>query len=434
MTRFSLKSVLASWTIALLLLAPAAARPQNHRGCAWPIELSPEGWGNYLAPEILARYWAMPFQKQDGTMTIEGTYPDARYFSFVVYKTNASHGPMEAASHLHDAEVAPDRGTTNPFVKPGGERGTYTVTVDVTDSPATQGAGNAMTVDSDFAWVMLRIYEPTPDPSVSGMSLTGKAPLPTIRLSGSGGGQPLKPCSPANKLDDVVDFVRTFFPENFDLIGDEGMPRTDRLWFAAPTKPPPLLLPNPDNKYIAMFPGNEYQPGRIIVVHGRAPSFPGTYDGAPVWVPAPGFRNVDMRFWSMCNTDLALPVPTVSCTADITTDLEGGHYTVVISDDLLRPDWLDSGATWLPWGDAGYLKVVFLRNMLPAPGFRFSIQKAIEAGCTFEFNLPYLPDRKDVDRMGHCAARVMGDYYPAAAWCDKSRYVHGGWRACLQGH
>jgi hypothetical protein len=40
-------------------------------------------------------------------------------------------------------------------------------------------------------------------------------------------------------------------------------------------------------------------------------------------------------------------------------------------------------------------------------------------GCTFEFNLPYLPDRKDVDRMGHCAARVMGDYYPVAAWCDK---------------
>jgi len=28
----------------------------------------------------------------------------------------------------------------------------------------------------------------------------------------------------------------------------------------------------------------------------------------------------------------------------------------------------------------------------------------------------------------------MGDYYPVAAWCDKSTFVHGGWQACIEKH
>lgn len=76
---------------------------------------------------------------------------------------------------------------------------------------------------------------------------------------------------------------------------------------------------------------------------------------------------------------------------------------------------------------------LFFRNMLPASNFRFAIQNAIKAGCTFDFNLPYLPDRQLVDRAGKCAQRAMGDYYPVAAWCDESTFIHGGWMACLKG-
>jgi hypothetical protein len=121
----------------------------------------------------------------------------------------------------------------------------------------------------------------------------------------------------------------------------------------------------------------------------------------------------------------------VGCTADLTTELEDDFYTIVISDDLLRPDWLKPHTNWLPWGDEQYPKLVFFRNMLPATNFPYSIQKAIEHPCTFNFVLPTIPDRVDVDTAGQCAQQVMGDYYPVAVWCDKSTFTAGGVRACL---
>ncbi len=68
----------------------------------------------------------MPFDKQDETMTIKGAYPTARYFSFVAYTTNDKGMPTDAAGVAYDATIAPDPGTINPFVKPGGSKGTYT--------------------------------------------------------------------------------------------------------------------------------------------------------------------------------------------------------------------------------------------------------------------------------------------------------------------
>lgn len=61
---------------------------------------------------------------------------------------------------------------------------------------------------------------------------------------------------------------------------------------------------------------------------------------------------------------------------------------------------------------------------LPAPNFSHSIQSAI-------LNLPNIPDRAALDEAGRCAQQVMGDYYPVAAWCDKSTFTHGGWQACI---
>jgi hypothetical protein len=410
---------------------PDIARAQNSRNCAWPIEISPEGFGNFVLPDNVARYWAMPFEKEYQTMTIKGAYPNARYFSYVTYSGEA---PVDVAGDLYDAQIAPDPGSVNPFVQPQARtihrpaNGTYTVVI----SRSGQTSGNTIKVSSDFAWVVLRLYVPNADPNLGGQNLMGGVPLPTITLTGqSGGSQPLEPCSPVNKLPDLSAFLQVLFPPGFDLIGDEGTPSSDRLWFAPPANPPIRLFPNPHNKYIAMMPGN-YQPGRLIVIHGKAPGFPNTFNGSPVWVPARGFRTVDMRYWSACHNDFALPFSAVNCTADLTTDVKGGSYAIVISDDLLRPGWLRRNINWLPWGDEQYPKLVLFRNMLPATGFPYSIQNAVAAGCTFDFMLPHIPDRAAVDKAGQCAQHVMGDYYPVAAWCDKSTFVRGGWRACLK--
>jgi hypothetical protein len=276
------------------------------------------------------------------------------------------------------------------------------------------------------------MYIPSGDPSLSGQSLIGGVPLPSILLTKNGVSQELSQCSPVNDLKDVTTYLQDMF-KGFDALqGSEGTPSSDRLWFAG-FIPPMRVMPNPDNKYIAILPG-DYQPGRIIVIHGKAPGTPDTYDGSPIWQPARGFRTVDMRYWSVCNNDLALPISVVNCTADLTTELQGGDYTIVISDDLLLPDWLRPNINWLPWGDAQYPKVVMFRNMLPAPDFPFSVQKAIEFPCTFNFSLPNIPKSDDTITAGQCTQQVMRDYYPVAVWCDKSTFIAGGWQACIREH
>lgn len=58
---------------------------------------------------------------------------------------------------------------------------------------------------------------------------------------------------------------------------------------------------------------------------------------------------------------------------------ENGFYTVVISNDVLRPNWLPAQATWFPWGDERTIpKALVLRNLLPTPDFRESAKNAVE--------------------------------------------------------
>ena len=124
------------------LINPDVTRAQkyNYRGCAWPIELSPEGAANVQGPDSFARYWAMPFDTQYDSMTITGTYPNARYFSLAAY--NTLNNDFDLAGHLYDAQIAPDQGSINPFLPPGGRNGTYTVVI----SRTNPSSGNTIAV------------------------------------------------------------------------------------------------------------------------------------------------------------------------------------------------------------------------------------------------------------------------------------------------
>lgn len=422
-----------------LLLNPQVIRAQdfNDRACAWPLLLSPEGSGNAQGPDGAARYWIMPFDPQYETMTIKGTYPNLRYFSFAAYETlgydaasNTNKGFNLAEHHLYDAQIAPDAGSTNPFVPPGGAHGTYTVVF----SRTSPSSGNTIRVSSDLVWVVLRTYVANADQSLSGQSLMGGVPLPTITLTGqTGSSTQLETCFPINKWSDASDFVRFLFPPDVEFRIDAGTPSSDRLWFASPLNPPSILWPNPDGKYMMMWPGNKYQAGRIIVIRGKAPGFPDTFKGSPIWEPAPGFRSVDVRYWAVCEQDFAPPLSLVDCVTDLTARLEGGYYTIVVSDDRQRPEWLKPDVNWMPYGDEQYPKFLVLRHMLPATDFRHAIQNARAAGCTFDLTFPNPPNRQALDDQGPCTQRVMGDYYPVAVWCDRSTFVEGGWQACTKG-
>ena len=152
-----------------------------------------------MAHRIVARCWVMPFDNYD-TMTIKGTYLNARYFSFSAYDTNNGI-PVDLAGRLYDVQIGPDPGSNNPYIKPGAGAGTYTVVI----SSTGQTAGNTIKVHSGFAWVALRVYVPHADPSLGGQSLMGEVPLPTIFVNGAS--QELQPCSPINKLTDMQAFL-----------------------------------------------------------------------------------------------------------------------------------------------------------------------------------------------------------------------------------
>ncbi len=428
------------------LLSPDVARAQNfnERGCAWPLELSPEGSGNVQGPDGAARYWIMPFDTAQYTMlTIRGIFPKIRYFSYAAYETVTSDSVtsfnLVGDRTLYDAQIAPDPTSVNPFVPPPNgdhtktstrsSNGTYTVVVSSTGA----SSGNLIGVPSGvLVFVVLRMYVADADPSLSGQALMGGVPLPTITITDqSGTSHQLDVCSPINKWQDASDFARFLLPPSLNLSVNEGTPSSDRLWFAPVLKPPSILWPNPDNKYMMMWPGNRYQPGRIILVHGKAPGFPGTFGGSPIWEPSPGFRTVDLRYWALCEQELALPLSLIGCATDFSTNLVGGYYTIVISDDLVRPKWLRPEVDWLPYGDEQYPKFVVIRNMLPADGFSNAVQDAWPK-CAFNLSFSSPPDRGAIDDEGPCAQDAMGDYYPVAVWCDKSAFITGGVRACLK--
>ena len=183
-----LKNILAGAAVALAAWgAPALALAQNAYHCAWPLGLSPTGSGNFLAPDAAARYWAMPFPKAYRTMTIRGCYPDARYFSLVAYSGDASGRPVETAGSRHDTTITPD-GT--------GGRPTYTLRV--SRDPSVSGATNSIAVTAHDAWVVLRIYAPAPDPTLSGHALSGGVPLPEIAFDDA---PALSPCPPPSPVD-----------------------------------------------------------------------------------------------------------------------------------------------------------------------------------------------------------------------------------------
>lgn len=467
--------ILSKWFCSGLLALACSAHSELALGqlsqCAWPIEFSPEGYGNVVAPDDQARYWLMPFDTHYDTMKIEGSYPNARYFSFAVYNGDASGRPISVAGHKYDAIITPEADSVS--AKPNANSSTRPANDSYTLCITRSGAQCTNTINvtdqapyKNQASVVLRIYAPTAEKAPSGQALMGGRPLPKVTLLGAGGSQAVEACplskdaptqpdptthytydKSVNKLQDIRTLLDAFFPASFDIYtpSDYYEKSEDRLWFAPPKEPPIPLLPNPDNKYIATQPG-PYQPGRIIVIHGKAPSFP----GAPA--PSRGSRSPDVRYWSLCNNDLALPVSAVRCVDDQAAVIQGGYYTLVVSDDLRRPNWLQPSVNWLPWGDTQYPKLIFFRNLIPVARndtnytkdeipFPYAIQWVVQ-GCpgncehkdaAIDFTLPYVPPRAVFAAAGSNAQRIMGDYYPVAVWCDKTTFDQAGWQGCIRG-
>ncbi|GGN74711.1 hypothetical protein GCM10011610_18490 [Nocardia rhizosphaerihabitans] len=394
--------------IAVGFAGPVAADPPDSPLCAWRF-MSNSTVLNVAFPDANSTYWMMPYALGPGdSIELSGTYPAARYFSLNTYGTD-----LDTVDTLRDNQIAPDAGSANPFVDasaaslPAARQRWHARLV---NGPADHSRNELQAVASGqgtpIGFVIVRVYVPT-DPG----SVSGGVALPEVKLSIAGAEVPSQPCAqpfdPAAYTGPVADVAKAAFDRAIAAAASGAFPgNAPEATFGNPASTSGLF-PNGDNKYIGTR--ISYQPGRLLVVRGKAPTFPDTRAGQSPTDPS------QVRYWSMCQNDLRSPYPVVACAADFQTAFdESGYYTYVVAEPADLPASHDPGVTVIPWGSTDVDKVLFLRNMTPSAEFYpSSIQASQDSGSD--------------------PATTMGPYYPKAAYCSAETFAAGGAGACLGG-
>lgn len=404
----------APLAVAGAAAAPAASASTSplaaaSSSCAWPAEDTAATTNNF-APDSSAAYWIQPFTVSSGLrIVVSGRYPDARYTSFVVYKSNGGVFTDNGVnSWLTDYQINPDPGSVNPWRGPGrppGGRFTLTVGSDVSAGQAnTLPTAPSGTASGTAGYLVMRVYLP------AGGDFSAVR-LPDLTLEQGGSSVTLHPCGKSGTSDAAG------LPAEAATAG----PGATAGGFSRPTGAN-SVFPNPDSGYLdaVVVPPAA---GQVVVISGKAPASPsGNHPSA--W-PSP---REDVRYWSMCNY-LALPKePLVvnklpggatdyGCRPDEATRLNAqGYYTYVVGTEAQRAAIEKiPGATFLPFStaDPATPSVLLLRNMLASSGFRQAVQ-----------NVP--PNANPAS-----ARAVMGPYYPREAVCSLSTLQAKGPQACL---
>ncbi|MDT7544453.1 MAG: hypothetical protein QOE99_563 [Actinomycetota bacterium] len=380
-----------------LPLTDASAGPDP--ACSWAAKSEPDTV-NVAYPDTNASYWSHSYSAAPGTeLRITGTYAKARYFSFHAYQPTGV--PLDS---IYDAQIRPDRGSSNPFA--GGPLDApnqrYTLTVSFTAKPAKPrpntiyagelAGGNGR---NPGGILMLRVYTPK-----DARSPQGSVPLPTVTWRTTAG-QDLS--------------VGTACSNDLPAAGGSG---TSALNGASQPDPAPQttgtepswgkafgnnaagFFGNQQNAYLTA--GINRANGPLVVIRARAPRFPDTSRGQQ---PGPSDQ---VRYWSICQNSNSTRVN--ACVADYQAAVDKrGYFTFVVSDPAQRPvnATARNGVTWLPWGAADSTGLLIYRNMAPAASFRQAVQVITKADDP---------------------AKVMGAYYPLARYCTKQSFEQHTWR------
>ena len=388
----------------LVLALPGGAGPARAQGtpagCGWAAKSDPDT-ANVAYPDESATYWVAGASPGPGTrLVIRGHYPRARYFSFHAY--DAASRPVGG---LADHEIRPDAGSANPFSDPNATPGGhYTVQI-VGEAKPPQPEPNTLYAGG-AAPVIYRVYvsDDPRDPA-------GGVPLPEMTLETADGAVPvpLHECEPLppSTGGSVNEAIKEWsYPDYDPRVAPHPTAQNPPSWnrFYGVGGPGGGAFSNLHVAYGTLTLARQF--GDVVVVRGRAPTFPDTRAGEP---PIGEHR---LRYWSICQNELATQ-RYVDCTPDHETLLdEHGYFTVVLSDPADRPKnaTRENRVNWLPWGGAYYDGLVIYRHMLPGPGFSQAWQN-VQQGMT--------------------PASVMGEYLPQAAYCPRERFEAGGWWTCL---
>jgi hypothetical protein len=394
------------------LTSPAGARAQTP-GCSWRAQYGSGGL-TVQATDTSAAYWATSFLDIPlSGLTIQGTFPQARYMSFAVYRASI---PV-TGGHLYDALIQPATGV-NPFAP--GETGTGTYTLQVVPGPEpVDPAPNTLYAGSfslGLPEIVYRVY----DSSVSG-SPEGGVALPTTTYTLDG--RPLfenAPCVTSSGPE-LAAAASPFSPE-VDTPAPTPAPapapapaRTvakpvadDRA--AAPPEPSWTaasydgLYPDPDTSSLGATVNALF--GKLVVIQAEMPSFPDTNTGDSPWA-----AGQQVRYWSICENNGLFDI-VVACSADYDSVQNDGVATFVISSPANRPANATAadGVNWIPWGSAPSSLIIY-RQILADPSFGESIASNMSGGGSL--------------------AATMGPYYPEIAYCSEATFASAGAAGCL---
>ncbi len=463
----------ATGVLGSLATSPGGAVPLNPCDRFWAGSTTAQT-NNINYPDEFAAYWGSSWTNGLPTgaeLTLHGQFPHARYMSFNTYNFNqppSSAGPNDS---LPDTQIAPDPGSTNPYV-PGNARDAsnrgYTIHV-VSGTPPANPADRApntiYTGRSPGLGVTLvyRIYL-----ADKGTSVDGDGGLPTAELhladgSTVGDGSPIcqalsvEALGGAQGLIDVPTYARLrtktlvngvesnvpppvthpavnpprwerYFNYRYSMVGQFyqtypgfSTPLVDRSTISsAPTGGP---LSNKDAYTMIAFGDRGF--GQLMVIHGRAPTVPETYNGEGT------MGTGQVRYWSFCQNEFQSS-RYVDCLFDQDVPIaRDGTYTIVTGDPADRPrnakracgvawlDWPTNGdgaPDYVPGGDPKGIPGTLLppekggrremgmiayRQILPSPSFTQGINSVTSPGTE---------------------GALMGDYLPASEYVSKDQF------------
>lgn len=410
-------------TAALAAPAAHAQQPLDRHSCAWLFRLSGDQV-NAAFPDSAAKYWVAQLPIPPGYhVDLVGTFPHARYISFITYDPAS-----RAIDGIADVEIAPQPGSTNPFVLHADRTDpsrSYVVHVRNEVAPAGPRAQNTIYTErpeqptktsrpTNTALLVYRLYEA--DRAYASLGdITGGVGLPEVRLvADDGSGTRDVPDCDDRSLPDLG--ITQQLADNGPGAGNDNLPgtklgsRNPPIWIrytnavngvgngvlnndrtgdlarplldATNTVPSGGFYENVHNAYMTAFDSSAF--GDILVFRARAPTTPDTFDDSK------HMEGGDLRYWSICSNMSSTQY--LACIKDDDTPLDHSHsFTLVISTKATRPATAGPGCdiAWLPKGPLPSAPII-LRNMLPDPSFAQAIQHATQ-GTEAATLGPYYP-------------------------------------------
>lgn len=347
-------------------------------------------------PDENSNYFTYAFERDVNDETIirlDGTFPNARYMSVIVYNNNL----RDPVSIVRDVELSPSSGSVNPFQdRAYSDNQQYQIHL-VPSGVSGAGLANPISYDSGITnlSVFIRYYLPQGDD-------LGGVPLPVISAINTSGNPVQAP--DAQPLEDLVNFddiVNDLQALRFLMFDQE--PPSSRDFFRINGNASGNFA-NPDNEYLLN--ATTLETDQVVLLRWRAPQAAENFTD---------FSQDDMRYYSMSlsNTASQNLITLADTELYIAAD---GYINLVIARADIEVQTQADGLNFMTWPSTLEEQAYILyRNMLINSSFSFGINQCQQLSGNFiEFQN---------DPQPFIATNFMEAYAPTGKRMSKAQFL-----------